>query len=103
LLISAVIADARNFSNSVNCRNLRAALPTRTVMTTVPTTDALSLLPSGHGPTYFINDARPFVSWNAGILDPGPQALFRKHVTVAEAARKPGPLSLLIPQLPSLP
>src|SRR5271165_6846334 len=34
-------------------------------------------------PGELIDDARDFVSWNAGILNSGPSAFFREHVAVA--------------------
>jgi hypothetical protein len=46
-------------------------------------TDALAVLPLGDTGTQFIDDARDFMSWDAGILNSGPAALFRQHVTVA--------------------
>ena len=45
--------------------------------------DALPLLPVGHAGAQVIDNARDFVSWNAGILNAGPSAFFREHVTVA--------------------
>src|SRR5260370_41279087 len=49
-------------------------------------TDALSLFPHGNTGTQFIDDARDFVPWNAGILNSGPGAFLRQHVAVANTA-----------------
>jgi len=62
------------------------AFATRVVLAAVPTdTDALSPVPLGDAVAQFIDDARHFVSWNARVLNSGPRALFREHVTVADA------------------
>jgi hypothetical protein len=54
-------------------------------MTAVPAdADALSDCPLGNTGAHFIDDARDFVSWNAGILNSGPQAVFREHIAVAD-------------------
>ena len=47
--------------------------------------DALPLLPAGNAGTQFVDDARDFMSGNAGIPNAGPQTFFREHVTVANA------------------
>src|SRR5262249_56421180 len=47
--------------------------------------DALSHFPLGNTSTYFINDAHHFMSWNAGILNSWPRAVFREHIAVADA------------------
>jgi len=44
---------------------------------------ALPLLPLGNTGAQFIHDARDFVSWNTGILNSWPIALFREHVAAA--------------------
>jgi hypothetical protein len=53
----------------------------------VPTdTDTLASFPLGNVGARFIDDARHSMSWNAGILNSGPQPFFREHITVADAA-----------------
>ena len=87
MLVSAVIADARNFHVHAIAKISAAAVTTRIVMAPVPAdADALSLLPLGNTGAQFIDDARDFVSWNARILNSWPGAFFREHVTVANAA-----------------
>jgi hypothetical protein len=84
LLITAVIADARNFQIPAIAGISAPALATRVVLAAVPAdTCTLPLLPRGNAGAHFIDDARDFVSWNAGILNSGPGAFFREHVTVA--------------------
>ena len=84
MLVSAVIADARNFQVPAIAKISAPALATRVVLAAVPAdTDALSLLPLGNTGAHFIDDACHFMSWNAGILNAGPRAFFREHVTVA--------------------
>src|SRR5262250_2603855 len=62
-----------------------SALETRAVLATMPANpDALSFLPRGNTGADFIDDAGDFVSGNARILNSGPGALFREHVTVAD-------------------
>ena len=86
MLVSAVIADARNFQVPAIAKISAPARETRAVLAAVPAdTDALPLLPLGNTRTQFIDDARDFVSRNAGILNSGPRAFFREHVTVANA------------------
>src|SRR5579864_3521363 len=86
LLVPSVIADAANFHVAAIAKISAPALPTCVVLAAVPTdTDALPFLPRRHIGAHFIDDARHFVSRNAGILNPGPQAIFREHVTVADA------------------
>jgi hypothetical protein len=50
-------------------------------------THALSRLPLGNSRTEFVDDARDFVTWNTGILNPGPRAIFGQRVTVTNTAR----------------
>jgi hypothetical protein len=86
LLVSAVIADARNFQIPAIAKISASALATSAVLAPVPTnTDTLPLLPLGNTSTHFIDDARHFMSWNARVLNSGPRAFFREHVTVADA------------------
>ena len=86
LLVSAVIADARNFQVPAIAKISAPALATRAVMAAVPAdADALSLLPLGNTVTQFVDDADDFMSGNAGILNSGPLAFLREHVTVANA------------------
>ena len=49
-------------------------------------TGSLALLPPGDTGTDFIDDARDFVAWNTGILNPGPLAFFGEDVAVADPA-----------------
>src|SRR5208282_2151664 len=80
LLVSAVIADARNFQIPAIAKVSAPALATRVVLAAVPAdTDALPLLPGGNTRAYFIDDACNFVSRNTGILDSWPSAFFREH------------------------
>jgi hypothetical protein len=84
LLVSAVIADARDFQIPAIAKISAPTLPTRAVLAAVPAnTDTLPLLPLGNTGTHFIDDACDFVSWNAWILNSGPGAFFREHVTMA--------------------
>ena len=63
------------------------ALATGVVVAAVPAdADTLPLLPLSNTGAYFIDDAGDFMSWNAGILNSGPAAFFREHVTVADTA-----------------
>ena len=56
-------------------------------MAAVPAdTDALAFLPRGNAGADFVDDASDFVSGNAGVLNSGPGAFYRQHVTVADAA-----------------
>ena len=85
MLVSAVITDARNFQVPAIAKISAPALETRAVVAAVPAdADTLPLLPLGNTGTHFIDDARDFVSWNAGILNSGPIAFFREQVTVAD-------------------
>ena len=84
MLVSAVIADARNFQILTIAKISSTALATRIVLAAVPAdTDTLPLCPGGNAVTHFIDDARDFVPRNAGILDSSPRALHREHVAVA--------------------
>src|SRR5438046_1729973 len=81
------IADARNFQILAVAKISATTRETRTVVAAVPAdADALPLLPLGNTVAQFIDDARDFMPWNARILNSGPRALFREHVTVADAA-----------------
>jgi hypothetical protein len=87
LLVSTVIADARNFQIPAIAKISAPALATRVVLAAVPAdTDALPFLPLGNTTAQFIDDACDFMSWNAGILNAGPQAFFRERVTAANTA-----------------
>ncbi len=84
LLITAVIADARNFQIPAIAKISTPALATGVVLAAVPAdTYALSLVPRGNTSTHFIDDACDFMSWNAGILNSRPKPFFREHITVA--------------------
>ena len=86
MLIAAVIADAGNFQIAAIAKISAPALATGVVLPAMPTdADPLPLLPRGNIFTDFIDDARHFVSGNAGILNSGPQSLFREYVAVANA------------------
>jgi hypothetical protein len=88
LLVSAVIADARNFQILAVAKVSPPALGTRAVLAAVPAnTDALPPLPLGNAGTHFVDDAHDLVSWNAGILDSGPISFHGQHVTVANTTR----------------
>ena len=87
LLVSTVIADAANFQVPAIAEISAPALPTRVVLAAVPAdADTLPLLPCGNTVAHFIDDACHFMSGNARILNSRPQAFFREHVTVANAA-----------------
>jgi hypothetical protein len=63
LLVSTVIADARNFQIPAIAKISAPTLETCAVLAAVPAdTDALSLLPLGNTGTYFIDDAADFMS-----------------------------------------
>jgi hypothetical protein len=47
---------------------------------------ALPLFPRGNTGAHFVDDACHFMSWNSGILNSGPQTVFREDVTVAYTA-----------------
>jgi hypothetical protein len=86
LLVSAVIADPANFRVLAIPEISSPAFATRVVMAAVPAdADALPVLPFGNPSSHFVYDACHFMPGNAGILDSGPQAFFRKPVTVANA------------------
>ena len=86
MLVSAVIADTRNFQIPAIAKISAPALATSVVLAAVPTdTDTLPLLPRGNTRIHLINDARHFMSGNTGKLNSGPRAFFREHVTVANA------------------
>jgi hypothetical protein len=48
--------------------------------------DTLPLLPRGNTGADLIDDPNDLMTWNTRILNAGPGALFREHVTVANAA-----------------
>ncbi len=84
LLVSPVIADAGNFQIPAIAKISAPARQTRAILAPVPSnTDTLSLLPLGNIGTHFIDDAGHLMSGNARILNSGPCALFREHITVA--------------------
>jgi len=86
LLVSAVIADARNFQIPAITKISAPTRDARAVAATVPAdTYTLPLVLLGNTGAQFIDDPRHFVSWNAGILNTGPQAFFREHITVANS------------------
>ncbi len=70
LLVSAVIADAGNLKILAIAKISAPARAARVVLPAMPA-DAhpLSLLPCGNPGAHFIDHARDFVSWNAGILE----------------------------------
>jgi hypothetical protein len=62
------------------------ALATSAVLPAVPTDpDALPLLPRGNTRAKLMDDPCHFMSRNAWILNSGPGAFFREHVTVAHS------------------
>ena len=65
MLVSAVIADARNFHIAAIAKISMPARGTRAVLATVPADpDALPLLPVRNTGAQFIDNARDFVSGN---------------------------------------
>jgi hypothetical protein len=46
--------------------------------------DTLPLLPVSNPFTQFVDDARYFVSWDAGILNAWPQTFYCEYITVAD-------------------
>src|SRR5262249_3851215 len=88
LLVSAVIGDSWNLQIPTIPKISTPARGTGAVMAAVPADPhALTLLPRGNTSADFIDDARHFMSGNAGILNAGPGAFFREHVTAANATR----------------
>src|SRR5262249_42709661 len=86
LLVSTVIADAGNLQVPAITKISAPARDTRVVLTAVPAhAHALPLPPRGDTGAQLINDARDFVSRNAGILNAGPLAFLREHVAAAHA------------------
>jgi hypothetical protein len=47
--------------------------------------DALAFLPRRNALAHFVHNAGDFVAGDTGILNAGPQALFREYVTVANS------------------
>jgi len=86
LLISSVVRDACHFGVAAVKETPTTALDTRVVLSAMPAyADPLSLLPSSHPGSHFIDDAGNFVPRNPRILNSRPQAFFHKHVAVADA------------------
>ena len=84
--VSAVIADARDLQIPAIAKISAPALETGSIVAAVPAdTGALPLLPLGNTVAQFVDDARDFVPWDAGVLNAGPLPFFREHVTVADA------------------
>jgi hypothetical protein len=101
LLVSAVVADARDFQVLAIAKIPAPARGTRAVVASVPAdadVGALSLDPLGNIFTEFINNVRDFVAWNARILNAGPCAFFRaprcgrmpQACTLMHTCRTPG-------------
>ena len=79
LLVSPVVADARNFQVLAVAKISSLARSAGPIVSAMPThTDTLSLLPVGHTVTKFVNDADDFMPRDAGILNSGPTAFFRE-------------------------
>src|SRR6266446_1526863 len=87
LLITAVVADARNFHILAITKISAPAIKTYTVVAAVPTNaDALSLLPFGDTGAQLIDSAHNFMSGDAGVLNPREHPIFRHGVAVADSA-----------------
>src|SRR5512134_2286388 len=73
LLVTSVIADARNLQIPAIAKVPPPARGARVVLAAVPTdADPLPLLPLGNTGACLIDDAGHFVSRNTGILNAGP-------------------------------
>jgi hypothetical protein len=84
LLVPTVIADARNFQIPAIAKISAPARETRAVVTAMPANpDTLPFLPPRNTGTDFIDYAGHFMSGDAGVLNPRPDALFRKRITMA--------------------
>src|SRR5262249_10519267 len=84
LLVSAVIADARNLLIAAIAKIPTPARQAGAVVAAVPAdANTLPLFPLRNTGTQLVDDPRDFVSWNAGILNSGPSAFLREHVTMA--------------------
>src|SRR6202035_3403968 len=87
LLVSAIVADTWNFQVPAVAKISAPARGTRAVLAAVPShANALSHLPSGNTLTHFIDPTGDFVPRYPRVLNAGPLALLRKHVTVADPA-----------------
>ena len=87
MLISSVIADARNFQIPAIAKISAPTLETRAVMAAVPTdTHALAYSPPGNTGTNLMNDTGYLVPWHARIFDARSRALFGEQVAMTDAA-----------------
>ena len=86
MLVSAVVADARNFQIAAIAKIAASARGTRIVLTAVPpNTDALTILPVRNAGAELIDHAHHLMSWNTWVLNSRPRAFFRESVTAADA------------------
>jgi hypothetical protein len=86
LLISTVIANARNLQILAVAKVSAAALATSIVLPPVPSnTDSLTPFPRRNACTEFIDDASYFMSRSTWILNPRPGAFFGEQVAVADS------------------
>src|SRR5262249_49382299 len=85
-LVSPVVADASDLHMPAVDEVATSALATGAIVAAVPAdADPLADRPRGDAGTQLVDDARDFVSRNAGILDSGPGAFLREFVAVADA------------------
>src|SRR6202050_1809289 len=87
LLVPSVIADATNFQVPAIAKISAPTFAASVVLPAVPA-DATTVpfFPHRNSLADFIDDACNFMSRNSGILNARPQAILRKHVTVANPA-----------------
>jgi len=85
--VTAVMADAGNFSELAEHEIAAAAGIASETMASVPSdSDALAGFPVGNVSTDSVDAAGDLVSGNAWILDAGPMAFLYERVAVADAA-----------------
>ncbi len=86
MLVSAVVADPRDFQIPAIAKIPAPALEARAVLASVPAdADALAPLPLRDTGAQFIDDTGDFVPWNARILNAGPRPFLNQRVAVADA------------------
>src|SRR5216684_2608969 len=86
-LIAAIEGDSTNLCVLAIAKISAAAGDASAVLAAVPAdADTLALFPAGDARTDVVNHAGDFVSWGAGILNPGPVSFFYQAVAVADAA-----------------
>jgi hypothetical protein len=85
--VTAVVADAGNFSGLAENEIATAAGIASEIMTAVPSdADALAGFPVCYISADGIDAAGDFVSGNARVLDTGPITFLHEHIAVADAA-----------------